>query len=289
MSGRLEPTLDLELEEQPRPFRSLYEHWERNQWSLFDLDFSVDAASYGQLDEEAAYGLRWIFAHRFDAEFEVARLLPPFVVAAPEYDMQLVLATQLADEHRHLQAVLRVYDEVFDVRGFARVQRMAAEHDDPVSSRLFSEFDRYLSPLSNGAGSDMFLAAVIAYHLLAEGVLARTAQNLAGDQYERFGDFPGLAQGQRLVGRDEARHIGIGVTYVRKCAAADPDRTYAVVAEVVGYFASVARELLDTANADMSGLVTAGYGADPARFYGEAMRLLEKRMHSIGFQLSSIL
>ena len=283
VSEPLELTLSEELEEQPRPFRALYEHWERNQWSLFDLDFSVDAASYGKLDEEAAFALRWIFAHRFDAEFEVARLLPPFVVAAPDYDMQLVLATQLADEHRHLQAVLRIYDEVFGVRGFARVQQMAAEHDDPVSSRLFSEFDRYLSPLSNGTGPDMFLAAVIAYHVLAEGVLARTAQSLAGDQYERFGDFPGLSAGQRLVARDEARHIGIGVTFVRQCAAADPERTYGVVGEVVGHFAAIAREMLDTANASMGSLVTTGYGADPSQFYAEAMRLLQLRMRSIGF------
>jgi ribonucleotide reductase beta subunit family protein with ferritin-like domain len=284
VSERLDAALHANLAEQPRPFRALYEHWERNQWSLFDLDFTVDAASYARLDEEAAHGLRWIFAHRFDAEFEVARLLPPFVVTAPDYDMQLVLATQLADEHRHLQAVLRVYDEVFGVRGFPQAQALAAQHVDPVSSRLYSEFERYLSPLSNGSSPDMFLAAVVAYHLLAEGVLARTAQNLAGDQYERFGEFPGLAHGQRLVARDEARHIGIGVSYVRRCAAADPEHTYEVVAEVVGYFANVAAEMLDTANASMSDLVVAGYGADPAEFYAEALRLLKLRMRSIGFR-----
>ena len=70
--------------------QTLYEHWERNQWSLFDLDFSVDRASFAELDEESREGLMWIFAHRFDAEFEVARLLPPFVVHAPDYDVQLV-------------------------------------------------------------------------------------------------------------------------------------------------------------------------------------------------------
>jgi hypothetical protein len=29
--------------------------------------------------------------------------------------------------------------------------------------------------------------------------------------------------------------------------------------------------------------VVAGYGAEPAEFYGEAMRLLQLRMRSIGF------
>jgi hypothetical protein len=64
------------------------------------------------------------------------------------------------------------------------------------------------------------LTAVVVYHLLGEGVIARTAQNLAADKYERLA-FPGLAEGQRLVARDEARHIGI---WGLLCASADGDR-----------------------------------------------------------------
>ena len=48
-----------ELAEGPRPFRALYEHWERHQWSPFAIDFSTDAASFkaladAQLDPVAA-------------------------------------------------------------------------------------------------------------------------------------------------------------------------------------------------------------------------------------------
>ena len=39
---------------------------------------------------------------------------------APDYELQACLATQLADEFRHLQCVLRVYDEVFGIRGLQR-------------------------------------------------------------------------------------------------------------------------------------------------------------------------
>ena len=143
-----------------------------------------------------------------------------------------MLATQLSDEHRHLQAVLRIYDEIFGVRGFAEAQALSASNSDPVSARLYSEFAMYVERLRDDQSQEMFLGAIVAYHLLAEGVIARTAQNLAGDQYVRFGNFPGLLQGQRNVARDEARHIGIGVSYVRRCAAADPTGTYEVVAEV---------------------------------------------------------
>jgi ribonucleotide reductase beta subunit family protein with ferritin-like domain len=283
MSERLESPAHDEIEAHARPFHALYEHWERNQWSLFDLDFTVDAESYARLDDDAKRGLQWIFSHRFDAEWEVARLLPPFVTAAPDYEVQLVLATQLSDEHRHLQAVLRIYDEIFGVRGFAEAQALSAENSDPVSNRLYQEFAGYVERLREDQSQEMFLGSVVAYHLLAEGVIARTAQNLAGDQYARFGNFPGLLQGQRLVARDEARHIGIGVSYVRRCATADPDGTYAIVGEVVAHFAEVAAELLSVAQGSMDKLVVSGYGTEPEAFYGEAMRLLQLRMRSIGF------
>ena len=65
----------------PRPFRALYEHWERHQWSPFEIDFSVDAASFASLDEATRAGLVWVFAHRFHAEFNVAVLLAPFLPA----------------------------------------------------------------------------------------------------------------------------------------------------------------------------------------------------------------
>ena len=35
----------------------------------------------------------------------------PFLLAAPDYDVQLLLATQVADEHRHIESLLRVYSE----------------------------------------------------------------------------------------------------------------------------------------------------------------------------------
>ena len=82
----------------------------------------VDAESFRALQEDERQGFTWIFAHRFQAEFNVATVLAPFVTRAPDYELQVCLATQIADEFRHLQCVLRVYDEVFGIRGLQRVQ-----------------------------------------------------------------------------------------------------------------------------------------------------------------------
>jgi ribonucleotide reductase beta subunit family protein with ferritin-like domain len=273
------------LERVTSPYRALYEHWERHQWSSLALDLSTDAATFAALDEREQQGFVWMFANRFHAEFNVARLLAPFLLAAPDYGMQLLLATQVADEHRHLETVLRIYEEVFGVRGGLDAVRELADRDlDPVSrTLLYDKLERWVLPLRERQDEDTFLQAVLVYHVLGEGVIARTGQNLAAAQYDRFSGFPGLQEGQRLVSRDEARHIGIGVSYLRGRMEGDAERTRALVGEVIADLLEVASELLDTANAGMGDLVEAGYGVDPDQFYAEVMRLVNIRLRSIGY------
>ena len=183
------------------------------QWSAL-LDLSVDRASFAALDREQQAGMLWIFAHRFHAEFNVARLLAPFLLACG-YELQLMLATQVSDEYRHLQAVLRIYEEVFGIEGgFEAVQELADRNADPIATALYAQLEHYVGRLSARSDEEDFLAAVVAYHLIGEGVVARTAQNLAADQYKRP-RFSRPRPGQHFVARDEARHTGIGVTYAR--------------------------------------------------------------------------
>jgi ribonucleotide reductase beta subunit family protein with ferritin-like domain len=271
------------LESRPSPFSALYAHWERNQWSALELDLVRDRASFVALEPSEQEGLVWIFAHRFHAEFNVARLLAPFLLAAPDYEVQLLLATQVADEHRHLQAVLRIYDEVFGIRGgIEAVRAVADENMDHVAATLYDRLEHYVGRLSADSDEDEFLGAVVVYHLMAEGVIARTAQNLAAGQYERLA-FPGLAEGQRLVARDEARHIGIGVSYTRRRMEENPERARSVIGEVVEDFFSIAATLLGTAKERMGELVVAGYGVEPQDFYNEVIRLTQLRLRSVGF------
>ena len=271
------------LEGRPNSYKALYAHWERTQWSALALDLSIDRASFAALDHEDQEGMLWIFAHRFHAEFNVARLLAPFLLAAPGYELQLMLATQVADEHRHLQAVLRIYEEVLGIEGgFEAVHELADRNMDPVATALYERLEHYAGRLSARSDEEEFLAAVVAYHLIGEGVIARTAQNLAAGQYERLA-FPGLARGQRLVARDEARHIGIGVSYARRRLEQDPQRSRVAISAVIDNFGELAGRLRARANDGMQSLVTAGYGVEPDVFYGEAMRLLQLRLRSIGF------
>ncbi len=275
---------DQDLEERARPFRALYEHWERHQWSPLEIDYSTDAESFAMLEEEAKEGFVWIFAHRFHAEFKVATVLAPFLLRATDHQLQTVLATQIADEFRHLTSVLRVYEDVFGIADIGAVKALADANMDPIAATLYERFERRVKPLETSGDEDLFLQAVVSYHLIAEGVIARTAQNLAAGQYAKYGSFPGLTLGQRLVARDEARHIGIGVSYCRQRMARDRQRAFDAITDVVEEFAELADSLLETAvSGQMDSQVVAGYGVDPTGFYAEAMRLWQLRLRSIGY------
>ncbi len=276
---------DEQIEETASPYESLYAHWERTQWSPLELDYSTDAATFAAMSEHERDGFVWLFANRFHAEFNVARLLAPFLLAAPSWEVQLLLATQVADEHRHLQAVLRVYEHVFGIRGgIDAVKEIADRNLDPVSQMLlYDKLEEWTLPLLERQDEDTFLQAVFAYHLIGEGVVARTGQNLAAAQYERYQGFPGLVKGQRLVSRDEARHIGIGVSYVRQRMHADPGHTRELIDDLTKELFELATDTLATANSRMADLVVSGYGVEPQAFYDEAIRLTMIRLKSIGY------
>jgi ribonucleotide reductase beta subunit family protein with ferritin-like domain len=267
----------------PRPFRALYEHWERHQWSPLEIDFSIDAASFAALDEATRAGLVWVFAHRFQAEFNVAVMLAPFLAAAPDYDVQLLLATQVADEHRHIESVVRVYTEVFGVAGgFGAVKALADANLDPVAAACYAALDGVVDELDRNRDEDSFLKAVVAYHLLAEGSVGRANQTFVAAQFERVGSFPGLREAQRLAVRDEVRHIGIGVSYARQRLTRDRPHARAVIEEIVDGFQLLGHSLLENTDTDLGDQFVNAYGADPATLWAAVLHQLHLRLRSIG-------
>ena len=272
----------------PRPFRALYEHWERHQWSPFEIDFSVDADSFAALDEQTRTRLVWVFAHRFHAEFNVAALLAPFLLAAPDYEVQLLLATQVADEHRHIESLLRVYSEVFGVQGgIQAVKALADSQLDPVAATLYDALDGVVRALESSRDEDTFLRAVVAYHLLAEGSIGRANQTFVATQFDRVGPFPGLREAQRLAVRDEVRHIGIGVSYARRRIARDGQPARALITELVDGFHALGEHLLERTSPELAGDFAEAYGAKPAMLWAEVQRQLELRLRSLGFRDTS--
>jgi len=272
------------LIERRRSFAALYEHWERHQWSPLAIDFSVDAATFAELDDETRERLVWVYAHRFHAEFNVAELLALFLLAAPDYDVRLLLATQVADEYRHVESVLRVYSEVFGINGgIAEVKALADSKLDPVAAALYDALDGVVRALDTDRDEDTFLRAVLAYHVIAEGSIGRANQRFVAAQLNRLGRFPGLVEVQRLAVRDERRHLGIGVMYARHRLADDRDRAAPVIGEIVDGFRSFGALLLEQVRPEVAGEFVEGYGAAPGELWEEVLRQLRLRLRSIGY------
>jgi ribonucleotide reductase beta subunit family protein with ferritin-like domain len=278
-----------EVVRRPRAFEALYEHWERHQWSPLAIDLSADAAAAAALTPEAREELTWIFAHRFHSEWNVAALLAPFLLAAPDYDMQLLLATQTADEYRHIQSVVRVFTEVFGVEGGVHeVKALCDEHLDPVAETFYAALDNMVRPLEATRDEDLFLQSVIAYHLIAEGSIGRANQTLVAERFTILDSFPGLQEMQRLAILDELRHIGIGVSYARRRLARDREQASALIGQVVDIFTGLGNQLLEGAGAELAPRFLAAYGAEPEVIWQAVLRQLELRLRSAGYELALV-
>ena len=204
-------------------------------------------------------------------------------VVAPDYDVQLLLATQVADEHRHIESLLRVYSEVFGVQGgLEAVKALADARLDPVAASLYDALDGMVRALESSRDEDTFLRAVVAYHLFAEGSIGRANQTFVATQFDRVGSFPGLREAQRLAVRDEVRHIGIGVSYARRRIARDGQPARALITELVDGFHALGENLLKHTSPELADDFIEAYGAQPATLWAEVQRQLQLRLRSIG-------
>src|SRR3954462_5735815 len=94
-------------------YNELYRLWERQQWSVYALDFSQDRVDWHERippDErfQRMYGLSSFFIGEQRVEAE----LGPLMRAMPDEDMRIFISTQIADEARHVAFFNRFYEEV---------------------------------------------------------------------------------------------------------------------------------------------------------------------------------
>src|ERR671926_860910 len=123
-------------------YNELYRLWERQQWSVYDLDFSQDRVDWHERippDErfQRMYGLSSFFVGEQRVEAE----LGPMMRAMPDEDMRIFLSTQIADEARHVAFFDRFYSEVGVLESDslqARLEETSA-HVNPEFTVLFDE------------------------------------------------------------------------------------------------------------------------------------------------------
>ncbi len=82
-------------------YQQLYALWERQNWRVHELDFSVDREQWVASPTEAQENMLWSLGSFYIGEERVTSDLAPFVRAAPSGEIEAFLATQLVDEARH--------------------------------------------------------------------------------------------------------------------------------------------------------------------------------------------
>src|SRR3954452_19698420 len=215
-------TSDPGLREREAPllgYGELFALWERQQWAVYDLDFSRDRVDWHErIPPEERYMRMYGLSAFFVGEQRVAIELGPMMRAMPQEDMRLFLCTQIADEARHVAFFDRFYAEVGVLesdnladRLEENVQYINKEFGVLFDEMLHSRVDRLAVEPED---LETLVETVTIYHMVIEGMLALTGQHFIMDYNERVGTLPGFVEGFTKVARDEHRHVAFGARFL---------------------------------------------------------------------------
>jgi ribonucleoside-diphosphate reductase beta chain len=208
-------------------YGELYNLWERQQWSVQDLDFTRDREDwFERIPEEERYARMYGLSAFFIGEQKVADELGPIMRAAPTEEQRLFLCTQIADEARHVRFFDRFYGEVGLLEGaddLAARLRTTEQHLNESFGELFdgllkTRVDRLAAEPED---TETLVEAITLYHMVIEGVLALTGQHFIIDYNTEQGTLPAFVEGFSKVARDEHRHIAFGVRFLTDMARED--------------------------------------------------------------------
>ncbi|HEX8052450.1 MAG TPA: ribonucleotide-diphosphate reductase subunit beta [Thermoleophilaceae bacterium] len=267
-------------------YQQLYALWERQNWRVHELDFSVDKEQWLVSPTEAQENMLWSLGSFYIGEERVAADLAPFVQAAPSGEIEAFLSTQLVDEARHAVFFDRYGAEVLaldaeDLRG--RMQQIQAL----MLPAWYEVFDGGLREVAQRIQArpddfDLFVDGIVVYHLIIEGVLATTGQRTILDYSNEHGLYPGFCEGFGLVEQDEHRHIAFGVRFLRDAVADDPARGDIVMRRVEELVPKAMHVFCPPYVDSAADFVTYGYHS--SQIYGFAYRRLQRRMQIIGLE-----
>src|SRR3954465_4930121 len=264
-------------------YNQLYRLWERQQWSVYELDFSQDRVDWHERippDErfQRMYGLSSFFIGEQRVEAE----LGPMMRAMPDEDMRIFLSTQIADEARHVAFFNRFYEEVGVLEADSLQSRLeeTSAHLNPKFHELFDEMlkSRVDKLAADPKDLETLVEAGTPYHMVIEGMLALTGQHFIIEFNENAGTLPGFVEGFNNVARDEHRHVAFGARFLREMAESDPR-----------YADAIQRTLVECGPAAdgvlqppwyEEGMEVFGVSLDETRAF--AMKALERRLKVIG-------
>jgi ribonucleoside-diphosphate reductase beta chain len=265
-------------------YRQLYYRWESQQWEAGAIDFSADRAQWlERFNPLMKRTFLWGLSSFYVGEEQVTHALVPFVDAAPTEEQQVFLTTQLVDEARHTVFFDRFYSEALDEEGSdmkSRLERQAERLNDGFRTLLMEMLPAASRRIRHERDNlDALVEGIVLYHIVIEATLGLTGQRFLLNFTRESGWLPGFRQGFTAVARDESRHVGFGVRFLKEMVDRDPH--YAdVIRNAVAESTSVTLSVFDPPGGDMSYFEPLPYG--PKELTEYARNSLAKRLRAIG-------
>jgi ribonucleoside-diphosphate reductase beta chain len=268
-------------------YEQLYALWEKRNWRAHELDFSVDREQWLATPEEGQRQTAWTMSSFYVGEERVAADLAPFVLAAPNGEVETFLTTQLVDEARHAVFFDRFAAEVMALSADDMRSRLQEAEATMIGPWHFL-FDDSLRDVANRIlrkpdDLELFVEGIVTYHMVTEGVLAMTGQRVILQYSEDHGLYPGFYKGFSLVEQDEHRHIAFGVRFLRDVCEERPEMREVILRTLTGLLPEAARVFCPPQVDDASDFVSYDYHS--SQVYGFAYNALKRRMDVIGVEI----
>ena len=229
-----------------------YRNAVERHWDPDEIDLTEDLETLTALakrDEEplTEQGLRAMQAGvaNFGAgEDAVTEDLAPLAVVLEDIDDQMFVTTQMYEEAKHADFFDRYWREVYH----ELEAEMGWERSNPRDDEWFNEsyieiFDRNrkaMYRLLEADTPDNRAIAYCHYHLVLEGIAAQTGyygfQRNYGGEFDDLPHLPGLVEGFSKIRSDEGRHVGFGMSQLKKLIreeGVDPELVDETVEELI--------------------------------------------------------
>src|SRR5579859_548898 len=202
------------------PMRLFQKAKKLGTWDPFDIDLSKDKQDWPTLDELHQVSILSLGTYFQAGEEGVTLDLLPLVMRVARAGMleeEIYLTSFLWEEAKHTEFFRRWFSEA------PRVDYDLHDYLGPAYKRIFYEIlPETMNRLLTDDSEEALVQALVTYNMMVEGTLAETGYWSFGRYLERDRYLPGLAQGIRLIQRDESRHIRFGIYMLQRLINKNP-------------------------------------------------------------------
>ncbi|WP_254271183.1 ribonucleoside-diphosphate reductase [Haloarcula marina] len=248
----------LAVDREERSFR-YYRNAVERHWDPAAIDTEGDIHPLVDAHPKTFDNFRATVAKFGAGERAVTEDLAPLAVVIEDAEAQAYLSTQLYEEARHLDFFERYWRDVIhpveDARGVARTSPTDDRWINDAYDELLARTDEAMHRLLDDDTPANRAVAYCHYHLTIEGILAQTAywglQRSFGPAESDLPTLPGFTEGIESIRSDEGRHVGFGMSRLKRLVAGgvDPQLLHDTVTELLPL---VQRTTTDGISADAS-------------------------------------